>query len=159
VHIFTHIESSILKGLFIAHFLLLRMKEFFLLNLIINKQLGKKFKEHNCKRILNLKFWIGEKFQIKKMGTFTIKGTSWSKHWILFKDCIWYVECLPWLKIPNLIVFHTIFWLNIKIGTTYDAQFDKHMKILNQVLHFDQIYNFDLNCDHKFWTILFIKDN
>jgi hypothetical protein len=56
------------------------MKEFVLLNLIINKQLGKKFKEHNCKRILNLKFWIGAKFQIKKMGTFTIKGTSWSKH-------------------------------------------------------------------------------
>ncbi len=44
VHIFTHIESSILNGLFIAHFLLLRMKEFVLLNLIKNKQLGKQFK-------------------------------------------------------------------------------------------------------------------
>jgi hypothetical protein len=56
------------------------MKEFVLLNLIKNKQLGKQFKEHNCKCILNLKIWIGAKFQIKKMRTFTITGTSWAKH-------------------------------------------------------------------------------
>jgi hypothetical protein len=59
------------------------------------------------------------------MGPFTIKGTSWSKHWIFFKDFIWYVVCLPWLKILNLIVFHTTFWLNINIETTYDPQYNK----------------------------------
>jgi hypothetical protein len=121
-----HIHTSLSCAHFYTHWIkynertihctppLIKNEKFVLLNLIKNKKLGKQFKEHNCKHILNLKFWIGGKFHIKKMGPFTIKKTSWSKHWIFFKDFIWYVVCLPWLKIPNLIDFIQLFdWISI----------------------------------------------
>jgi hypothetical protein len=57
-----------------------------------------------------------------------------------------------------IIFFTQFFKLNIKFEAKYDKEHDKIQIFLHQTLHYSKIYNFSLNLDHKFKTIIMLKD-
>jgi hypothetical protein len=51
-------------------------------------------------------------------------------------------------------IFHIVFKLNIKFEAKYDIYTIKTQIVLHQSLHYSQIFNFILNHDYKFKTII-----
>jgi hypothetical protein len=59
---------------------------------------------------------------------------------------------------PRTTFFTQFFKRNIKYEAEYDIYMIKTQLFLQQTLHYSQIYNFILNHDHKFKTIIMLKD-
>jgi len=60
-----------------------------------------------------------------------------------------------WQFSIGLIAFFIRFFkLNIKFEAKYDREHEKNSIFLHQALHSSQIYNFTLNHDYKFKTII-----
>jgi len=70
------------------------------------------------------------------------KGTSRTKVEVLSKDCI----------------FHTIFQTKYQMWGWIWHIHDKNSIFLQQMLHYSQIYKSTFNHDHKFETIIMLKE-
>jgi hypothetical protein len=87
-------------------------------------------------------FWVGESMK---------KGANHAKVKVLSKDYIFHMVVFYWFIVH---FSHNFFnWIsNLRPNMIYNmikAQF-----VLHQTLHYNQIYNFTLNHDYKFKTII-----
>ncbi len=90
----------------------------------------------------------------KLEGVVIINGTNSNKVKILTKDYIVYITFVYWFIKSPIIYFK--FKNNILKYSLLDLILRPNY--IYKVLHYNQIYNFDLNHDHKLWIIIIIKD-
>jgi hypothetical protein len=80
---------------------------------------------------------------------------SHTKVKVHFKDCIFDMAIFYCFI---LHFSHILKKLNIKFEAKYNIQCDMNSSFFSQALHYSQIYNFTLNHDYKFKTIIVLKD-
>jgi hypothetical protein len=80
---------------------------------------------------------------------------SHTKVKVLFKDCIFHMAISYWFVLHFSHILKN--WIsNLKPNITYNMI--KTEFFLHQTLHSSQIYNYTLNHDYKFKTIIVLKD-
>jgi hypothetical protein len=94
-------------------------------------------------------------YEHQHMGESMKKRTSHIKVEVLSEDCIFHMVVFYWFIMHFSHNFLNLI-SNLRSNMTYNII--KTQFVLHQALHYSQIYNFILNHDYKFKTMIMLKD-